>query len=86
MACLGGGSRLTFAIEDPRALPLSGAAGEGVVAGLRVGGAYGVAAVEWGVSLGTPEKEAGRGRRGRGGEGVVIPRPSLRCPAPMGEE
>ena len=56
------------------------------MAGLRVGGAYGVAAVEWGVSLGTPEKEAGRGRRGRGGEGVVIPRPSLRCPAPMGEE
>ena len=86
MAWLGGGSRLTFAIEDLRALPMSGAAGEGVVTGLRVGGAYGVAAVELGVSLGTPEKEAGRERRGRGGEEVVIPRPSHRCPAPMGEE
>lgn len=36
-----------------------------------------------GGSLGTPGKEAGRGRSG---EGVAIPRPSRRCPAPMREE
>ena len=40
---------------------MSGAAGEGVVTGLRVGGAYGVAAVELGVSLGTPEKDSVHG-------------------------
>lgn len=74
---LGRGSSLTFTVRAPRELPPCG--------GPRLWGRRGLrdCGRRMGGSLGTPGKEAGRGRSG---EGVAIPRPSRRCPAPKSEE
>lgn len=62
-----GGSRLTFAVEDPRALPLSGAAGKGLWLGSGAAGPTGSRPSSGGLASGRPRKRRRRGRRGRGG-------------------